>query len=153
MPYSRRALARSAILTLTVLASALAACADEDATTNDVPSTSPGAGTGAGGAQGGGASAIGPGISVAEARRSRLDGPLLVRGYVLAEGSTVRLCDVLLESFPPQCGAPSLEVRGLDLASLPGVQSSSNVRWSDQQRLLLGEVTNGVLRVSSTSKG
>jgi hypothetical protein len=140
--------ARAAVLAITMLAAALAACSDEDATSTDPPSIPSGAGAGPGAG-----AAIGPGISVAEARRSRLDGPLLVRGYVLAEGSNVRLCDALLESFPPQCGAPSLEVRGFDLAALPGIQSSGNVRWSDQQRLLLGEVTNGVLNVSSTSRG
>ena len=124
-----------------------AACGDEDATTTQQPSISaPGASGGAG---------FGPGLSVAEARKSRLDGPLLVNGYVLSDGAKVRLCDTLASSSsaanPPQCGGASLEVHGLDLATLPGVTSSGPARWSSQPRQLLGEVKNGVLTVSGTS--
>jgi hypothetical protein len=98
-------------------------------------------------------SAAGPGISVAEARRSQLDRPLLVNGYLVAEDSRVRLCDELAESSPPRCGGASLEVRGLDIDSLSDVDSSGDVRWSAQPRLLLGEVESGVLTVSGPSRG
>ncbi len=136
---------RNTLAVAALFALFLSACGVENRTTSEPPSIQPGSGSSG--------TAMGPGISVAEARRSRLDGPLLVNGYVIAEGSKVRLCEALAESFPPQCGGASLEVRGLDLASLSGVQSSGAVRWSAQPRQLLGEVKNGVLIVSGTSKG
>ena len=46
-------------------------------------------------------SGVGPGLSIAGALASTLDGPLLVNGFVLAQGGQVRLCAVLLESYPP----------------------------------------------------
>jgi hypothetical protein len=97
--------------------------------------------------------AAGPGISVAEARRSRLDKPLLVNGYLVADDSRVRLCDELAESSPPRCGGASLEVHGLDLDSLSDVESSGSVHWTAQPRLLFGEVKSGVLTVSGPSGG
>ena len=97
--------------------------------------------------------AVGPGITVAEARRSQLDRPLLVNGYLVADEAKIRLCDELAESSPPRCGGASLEVRGLDIDSLSDVESSGSVRWSAQPRLLLGEVESGVLTVSGPSRG
>ena len=97
--------------------------------------------------------AAGPGITVAEARRSQLDRPLLVNGYLVAEDSRVRLCDELAESSPPRCGCASLEVRGLDFDSLSDVDSSGTARWTAQPRLLLGEVESGVLTVSGPGRG
>ena len=97
--------------------------------------------------------AASPGISVAEARRSRLDKPLLVNGYLVADDSRVRLCDELAESSPPRCGGASLEVHALDLDSLSDVESSGSARWTTQPRLLLGEVEGGVLTVSGPGGG
>lgn len=76
-----------------------------------------------------------------------------VRGYVVApEGAPVRLCQMLAESYPPQCGEPSLVVEGLDLASVPGLVSTDDpalarVSWSEGEVELTGVVTDGVLRV------
>ncbi len=94
-------------------------------------------------------SAVGPGLSIAGALASTLDGPLLVNGFVLAQGGQVLLCAVLLESFPPQCGKPSLEVQGLDLDGFEGLSSEGDVRWTDQPVQLLGAVSDGVLTVVS----
>lgn len=92
---------------------------------------------------------VGPGLSIAGALASTLDGPLLVNGFVLAQGGQVLLCAVLLESFPPQCGKPSLEVQGLDLDGFEGLSSEGDVRWTDQPVQLLGTVSDGVLTVVS----
>jgi hypothetical protein len=132
---------------LAVAVLVLAGCATAQDTPAQPSISSTGPQLGASGA------GFGPGISVSEARRSRLDGPLLVNGYIVAEGTRVRLCEALAESFPPQCGGASLDVRGLDVATLSSLESSGTTRWTAQPRQLLGEVRNGVLTVSSTSKG
>lgn len=90
---------------------------------------------------------------MAEARASRLEGPLLVNGYVVVEGERVRLCEALAESYPPQCGGAFLEVRGLDVSSIPGIETERGVRWTSRPRQVLGEVREGALTVSGTTKG
>jgi hypothetical protein len=119
----------------------LTACAS----TGDAPSTNGSTGTGAD-ADGilniaAGSTAVGPGISIEEAIGNGGGQPLLVNGalFVDPEG-VVLLCDAIAESFPPQCGGLRLEVRGLDLASLPDLEEANGVRWAEQVQLL-GTVT------------
>ncbi len=95
----------------------------------------------------------GSGITVAHARGLRQAQVQLVSGFVVADGTRVQLCEALAESFPPQCGGASIEVRGLDLNALTGLQESGRVRWSPQERLLYGEIRGGVLTIISNSKG
>lgn len=93
-------------------------------------------------------SGAGPGVTVEEARNSDAHGPLLVTGYIIAEADVVRLCSLLLESLPPQCGEPSLQVVGLDLDDYP-VQERSGVAWTEDLVRVLGEVEGGVLHARS----
>ena len=119
----------------------LAACAS----TGDAPSTSGPGGSGVD-ADGilniaAGSTAVGPGVSIEEAIGNSGGEPLLVNGALFVDANgRVLLCDALAESFPPQCGGSRLEVRGLDLASLPDVQEANGVRWAEQVQLL-GNVT------------
>ena len=66
----------------------------------------------------------------------------------------MRLCSALLESYPPQCGEPSLVVEGLDLATVAGLTSTNDpslaqVTWSDMRDLRAGELVDGVLTAAS----
>ena len=130
---------RTFTLALTLVV--LAACTS----TGDAPATSGPSGTGAE-ADGilniaRGSTAVGPGISIDEAIGGGGGEPLLINGALVVDpNGRVLLCDALAESFPPQCGGARLEVRGLDLASLPDVQEANGVRWAEQVQLL-GTVT------------
>ncbi len=129
-----------------VAALALIACGDDDdAGATATPTIAAGV-TGA-------TLGVGPGLSVAEALSSTLDGPLLVNGFLVAVGDAVRLCEVLLESFPPQCGGESLVVEGLDLGSMEGLTTNQDVTWSDQTLQILGSVEGDVLTVAATARG
>jgi hypothetical protein len=86
---------------------------------------------------------------VQEAIDSDLDGPLMVKGFVVQTGDEVRLCSALAESFPPQCGGPSLAVEGPVDADFA---EEGDVRWTEREVSLLGDVEGDVLRVSETSK-
>jgi hypothetical protein len=134
------------LASLTLLLAVLGACAS----TGDAPSTDPGStGTDPGGAARDADGILniapgiedGPGISIEEAIGNGGAQPLLVNGalFVDAEGR-VLLCDAIAESFPPQCAGTRLEVRGLELASLPDLQEENGVRWAEQVQLL-GTVT------------
>ena len=94
----------------------------------------------------------GGGLSIAEALASTLQGPLQVKGFVVSSGDgEVRLCSTLLESMPPQCGEPSLQVSGVDLSTFDGLSTAQDTTWSDAPVSLLGQVENGVITVSATA--
>lgn len=75
----------------------------------------------------------GPGLTVAEAlTHGPTDDLVTVTGalFVGADG-TVRLCDAIAESFPPQCGGDRIVVEGLDLDDIDDIQEENDVRWSE----------------------
>lgn len=82
-------------------------------------------------------------VSVEAARV--LDGSVDVEGYLIA-GAEVELCDMILESYPPQCGGATLVVEGADLDALT-TSEAAGVRWSDDPVTLSGTVDDGVLDV------
>jgi hypothetical protein len=81
------------------------------------------------------------GLSVAEAiEHQPTDDIVLVTGALFVEpDGTVRLCDAIAESFPPQCGGASIDVSGLDLATVVDLQEAEGVRWAEGV-VLLGSV-------------
>jgi hypothetical protein len=121
-------------------AAALAGCGGED-TTDD-------ASGGAGSVPQTSGLAAGPGISIEQALAADTDEPLLVNGNLLAQDGEVRLCYALAESFPPQCGGPSLVVEGLKLEEVDGLITEGDVSWTDRPMQLLGVVEDGTLTVS-----
>ena len=78
------------------------------------------------------------GISVAEAiGHQPTDDIVAVTGALFAvPDGTVMLCDAIAESFPPQCGGERIRVEGLDLASVPGLQTEGEVSWAEGVTLL-----------------
>ncbi len=95
-------------------------------------------------------SGVGPGISIGEVFTSNLTGPLLINGLLHVQNDQARLCEVLAESFPPQCAGRSLVVKGLDLMTMEGLTSEGSVTWSDQPVQVLGTVEGEVLTVAGT---
>jgi len=70
-----------------------------------------------------------------------------VRGYVLAgPTAVVRLCTGLAGSFPPQCGAPSIMLTGMDVATLPERDPATGVSWSGEMTVT-GELDGETLAV------
>lgn len=77
------------------------------------------------------------GITVAEALGHQpTDDIVAVTGalFVAADGS-VLLCDLIAESFPPQCGGARIAVEGLDLDALD-LDEANGVRWVERVTLL-----------------
>lgn len=122
-------------LAVAILVSGVAACGDDDADA--------------------GGSAVGPGIRVSEALASDAEGRLLVNGvlFVDADG-TAWLSEGLAESYPPQAvGMPKVELEGLDLETVEGLQTAQGITWTDRALQVLGEMNGDVLVVISTSNG
>jgi hypothetical protein len=76
------------------------------------------------------------------------DEPQLVSGNLLVQGGEERLCSALAESFPPQCGEPSLLVDGLDLDTVADLTTQGDVSWTDRPIVLEGVVDGDTLTVS-----
>lgn len=93
--------------------------------------------------------AIGPGISISEAKASGLEGPLLVNGFLLVTDGRPEICDSLAETSPPSCDGDRLQVQGLDTSALDGLQAQGNIQWSSDRMQLLGSVNGVSLVVSS----
>ena len=85
-------------------------------------------------------------LSVASARTA--DGPVEVAGFLVSRGGETRLCAALAESYPPQCGEPSLCVEGLDLERAGELERAEGVTWSEREVTLAGTVAAGVLRIA-----
>ncbi len=81
-------------------------------------------------------------------------GEVSVEGFLVApEGGQARLCSALLESYPPQCGQPSIVIRGADLRAIAGLTKTNDpslaqVTWSDAPVTLSGTLSDGVLSLS-----
>lgn len=86
-------------------------------------------------------------LTVEEALREDVEGPVRVRGVLIADGVAVRLCSAILESYPPQCGRPWLVVRGLDVVGDSNMEQAKGVAWTSRPATLFGEVDDGVLTV------
>ncbi|MGK0275647.1 MAG: hypothetical protein ACI9N0_002033 [Ilumatobacter sp.] len=101
------------------------------------------------------------GLTIDEALASDATGIVAVRGFLFDDGSGLRLCSVLAESFPPQCGGALLTVEGFDFDrmievpeyELVQVENSGGVRWSDGHVTLFGEVVNGNLVIEGLNAG
>ena len=85
-------------------------------------------------------------MSVAELLATEPSGIVVVRGLFFDDGGGARLCEVLAESFPPQCNQESVPIVNPEVLQLDLAQSGS-VRWSDQPVVLVGSLVDGRLVV------
>jgi hypothetical protein len=93
------------------------------------------------------------GLTISEALESSATGVLAVQGYLLDDGSGARFCEVLAESYPPQCGGASVSIVGYDeVVSVP-LSSSDGTTWTDDTFVVFGEMVDGVLTVDPTVSG
>ena len=88
---------------------------------------------------------------VDQASGSPADGEteIVFEGFLIHRDETTRLCASLLESFPPQCGRPDVQVENLALDEVTGLQTAEGVTWSDNPVRLTGRLTAGVFTVTA----
>lgn len=59
-------------------------------------------------------------------------------GYLFRVQGETRICDAILESYPPQCGGESYKVTGLDFSGVQGLEEAQGVSWTDRPVTLKG---------------
>jgi hypothetical protein len=84
------------------------------------------------------------GVAVADAFDQNIDGAFELRGFFFVDETGARLCELLAESFPPQCGGASVPVG--DFAVDLALNSESGVSWTDEVVYLEGELVGGVFQ-------
>lgn len=92
-------------------------------------------------------------LTVSEVLVSDIGGVLAVEGFLFDDGTGPVLCEVLAESFPPQCGGESLPVSGHEEVIDVPLVSEQGVTWTDRPVVLLGEYVGGTLVVDPTVSG
>lgn len=92
-------------------------------------------------------------MSIDEALAAPDGTQLQVAGPLIAAGDDVRLCGAIMESYPPQCGEPSLPLEGLDLDAVVGLSRPdpefAGVVWTDFPLVVLGTMQDGVLTAAA----
>jgi hypothetical protein len=84
------------------------------------------------------------GVSVADATAQPIDGAFELRGFFFVDDAGARMCETLLESFPPQCGGASIAVGDFEV-DLP-LSSEAGVSWTDSVVFLEGQIVGGVFQ-------
>jgi hypothetical protein len=88
------------------------------------------------------------GLTIREARASRLTGVVLVRGFFRMDRTgRARLCEHLVGA-PPMCGGAALAVEGASKARVGKLSRSAGVAWSTRPVALLGRLRNGRLFIA-----
>lgn len=82
-----------------------------------------------------------------------LDGrPVAVTGFFLAQDGVAQLCDLVLESYPPQCGGPTVRLTGtVPQAVLDALESTSEPGLA--QATWGQVVVTGTFRATGTDGG
>ena len=93
------------------------------------------------------------GLTVSDALESDATGIIAVLGFLVADETGARLCEVLAESYPPQCGGAGLPVSGYQEVLDVPINTAQGVTWTDQPISLLGEIVDGILLVDTTVTG
>ena len=86
--------------------------------------------------------------TVSEAIALEEQGSVHVSGLLIDDGTGWRLCDMVLESFPPQCGGEFLLLDGFDPTGLP-LEESGEVRWQTEGTVV-GEIEGDTLVVTGS---
>ena len=88
------------------------------------------------------------GLTVSEALATDVPGIIAVKGFLFVDDNGSRLCELLLESFPAQCGGASIPVSGYEEVLSVPLSNSQGVSWTDDLVSFLGEVVDGTLVVN-----
>jgi hypothetical protein len=76
-----------------------------------------------------------------------------VRGYFVSDGTEARLCELLAESYPPQCGGVSVVVSNPEALSDIVLIEEGGTQWSEEYITVLGRIVDGELTIATNVSG
>jgi hypothetical protein len=89
-------------------------------------------------------------MSVSDALSGDVTGAAAVKGFLVVDAGGARLCEVLAESYPPQCGGEALPVTNYEEFLGVPVQEAQGVMWTDDVVSFIGLIVDGTLVVDPT---
>ncbi len=93
------------------------------------------------------------GLTIPEAIAYQGDQIVAVKGFVFRDDQTDALCELLAESYPPQCGGASLIIENPEATGTMVLQEAGGVQWSDEYVTVFGRISNGRLTIDTTVIG
>jgi len=93
------------------------------------------------------------GLTIPEAIAYQGDQVVAVQGFVFRDGQTDALCELLAESYPPQCGGASLDIVNPEATSHLVLIEAGGVQWSESYVTVFGRISDGRLTIDTTVKG
>jgi hypothetical protein len=93
------------------------------------------------------------GLSIPEAIAYTGNEIIAVQGFILRAGETTALCELLAESYPPQCGGESLAIANPEATDDMVLTEAEGVKWSEDYVTVFGRLTDGVLTIETTVIG
>ncbi len=78
-------------------------------------------------------------------------GTFTTAGFFVDDGSGPRLCELLAESYPPQCAGAAVTLRVDDVA-LPTLSRADGVTWSDAPVTIVGRMDRDILVVEAVTR-
>lgn len=88
-------------------------------------------------------------MPVADAVEAGIDGPFLISGFYVSDGEQAQLCEVLAESFPPQCGGTAVVLDQSGTAVAVDTTTEGQVAWSEEPVAVEGRLEGGAFVVGS----
>ena len=83
------------------------------------------------------------GLSVSEALTTDAEGPLAVVAFYYSNSEGTWLCELLAESFPPQCGGERVAFDGDSVIDRDDLDETQGVTWSPQPVTVIGSIVDG----------
>ena len=77
--------------------------------------------------------------------------PVEVQGLLHVSSGVTRLCAATLESYPVQCGKPSVELVALDIGAIAGTTTAEGVTWKEGVILNVERTESGRYTVLSVA--
>jgi hypothetical protein len=96
---------------------------------------------------------VGPGLTITEAVAYDGAEPVAVGGFVVTTPEGTRLCEALAESFPPQCGGPSVNVVNPETLTNFVLIEEGETQWSPDLVVVLGHVSGSDFTIASNVSG
>lgn len=92
-----------------------------------------------------GSPAVDPGgpMTVEQLQARSADAPVEVKGLLYFDGSEARLCEAILESYPPQCGEPSVQLAEFGRLDVEGTTTAEGVTWKEGAEVTVVRVADG----------
>ena len=93
------------------------------------------------------------GLTIPEAINYQGEEVIAVKGYVVRDGETNKLCEVLAESYPPQCGGATLTVENPETLDSLVLIEAEGIQWSEDYVTVFGHISDGVITIDPMVMG